>query len=270
MEGAGNDYIYVDAFRDPLSDERAAELAPALSDRHFGIGADGLILLAPSAVADCRMRMWNADGSRGSMCGNGLRCLAKLAVELGHVRGPHVAVECDERVVRVELIADSNGEVHAARVAMGLVEVDATPHRSTFAGHDCTYYLGNAGNPHAVVFLPHSPDAAPLEAVGAAFQRDARFPGGINVELVQVLPDGDLMQRTYERGSGETLACGSGASVAALAAVRTGRVRGPRVGVHLRGGTLVVTTTDTGLVLEGPARTVFRGEIFLPSANPPA
>jgi diaminopimelate epimerase len=262
MEGCGNDYIYVDAIAQAFPIERAAELARAWSDRHFGIGADGLILLSADTGADCRMAMWNADGSRGAMCGNGLRCLAKLAYDLGHVRRPRLTVATDVGARDVEL-QFAAGEVVGARADLGAVRVNAAPERITVAGRTVELHRGDAGNPHAVWFTDGAEANWPVAEVGSALQSHAAFPGGVNVEFVQIEPDGGLRQRTFERGSGETLACGSGAAVAALAAMISGRVSGPRVAVHLRGGRLFVERTGRTLVIEGPARTVFAGEVEL-------
>ncbi len=268
MEGAGNDYVYVDGIRNPLDPDACSELARELADRHFGVGGDGLIVLAPSDRADCRMLMWNADGSRGAMCGNGLRCLAKLAYDLGHVRSTELDVESDAGVRRVELVVDASGAVTGARVDMGAVDVDADASVATIDDTDWHYHRGDAGNPHAVVFCEQSPEDLPVLAVGAAFQALPAFPGGVNVEFVQVR-DGALQQRTFERGSGETLACGSGATVAALAAMVTGRLPGPVVDVHLRGGVLSIRRDGSRVVMEGPARTVFTGEALLGRSGGP-
>ncbi|HLU38436.1 MAG TPA: diaminopimelate epimerase [Planctomycetota bacterium] len=259
MEGAGNDYVYVDAIRQRIDLDVAQRLAPRLADRHYGIGGDGLILLAPSASADVRMVMWNADGSRGAMCGNGVRCLAKLAYDEGIARRPSIVVETDGGVRAVDLLFDG-ATVVGARVDMGAVRVETEPRTLLLTGRTVTFHAGDAGNPHAVVFVDDV-DAAPVEEVGRGLQRAATFPDGVNVEFVEVRPDGSLRQRTFERGSGETLACGSGATVAAAAAVRTGRVAGPKVDVLLRGGTLTIDVGDDRVLMSGPAREVFRGEV---------
>src|SRR5690606_1620788 len=210
----------------PAALERAEAWAARLADRHRGIGGDGLILLAPSARADVRMLMWNADGSRGAMCGNGLRCVARLACDEGHARGPVVSVETDAGLRRVELLPDAAGRFSAARAAMPGIAVETTPAELVVDGEVWRYHRGDAGNPHAVAFVDGDPEQAPVARVGAAFQRAAAFPDGVNVEFVHALPPDLLLQRTFERGSGETLACGSGACVAALCAILTGRLPG--------------------------------------------
>lgn len=268
MEGAGNDYVYVDGIAAPFDERRGPELAQLLSHRHFGIGADGLIVLAPSDRADLRMLMWNADGSRGAMCGNGLRCLAVLARERRHVGSDRMTVATDAGVRRIELVRRGQA-ITGARVDLTDATVSAAPEQIEVAGRTLAFHTGDAGNPHAVVFVAEDPEDFPVPQVGGAMQGHARFPGGVNVEFVQVQPDGGLVQRTFERGAGETLACGSGAAVAALAAVRTGRVRGPVVPVRVRGGLLLVHVGGSSLVLEGPARTVFSGEIELDDGRVP-
>lgn len=264
MEGAGNDYVYVDGVHQTFVVEDAERLIPKVADRHFGVGGDGLILLAPSRVADVRMIMWNKDGSRGGMCGNGVRCLAKLAYDDRVVTSPELTVETDAGVRRVQLLFAGDAVV-GARVDMGAIHVDPTPQEVVVDGRAWTFHAGDAGNAHAVVFVGEDVETVPVEAVGRVLQRTPPFLDGVNVDFVRVLEDGSLRQRTYERGAGETLACGSGATVAAVAAVRTGRVPGPRVLVHLRGGTLVIHVGTDDVVMEGPAREVFRGELDLTS-----
>ncbi|MCA8957851.1 MAG: diaminopimelate epimerase [Planctomycetes bacterium] len=262
MHGAGNDYVFVDGIHGVFEPERGPEVARRLSDRHRGVGGDGLIVLARSELADVRMWMWNADGSRGSMCGNGLRCLAKLAHDVGVVGGPLVVVETDAGVRRVELLFEGQTVV-GARADMGRIAVDPQPSRVVAAGHTWELHHVDAGNPHAVVFTDQDPESLPVLEAGAALQQLAGVPGGVNVEFVRVEGDGGLRQRTFERGSGETLACGSGATAAACAAVLLGLVGGPRVEVRLRGGTLWIEPSDGGAVMEGPATEVFRGRVEL-------
>jgi diaminopimelate epimerase len=263
MEGVGNDYVFVDAIQVPIqlelmSDELMSNWAARWSDRHFGIGADGLILLLRGEHAPVRMAMWNADGSRGAMCGNGLRCLAKLAWDHGHVQTKVFTVETDAGPRHVELL---DGDL--VRTAMGDVRC-GDPAEIEVAGQRVTYVPGDAGNPHAVVFVDDV-DGTDVEGIGLAMQaRHDVFQDSVNVEFVQVLDAGQLRQRTFERGSGETLACGTGAAVAALAARQTGRCSGHVVTVQLRGGILRVLQTRSSLAIEGSARTVFVGEVATP------
>jgi diaminopimelate epimerase len=269
MEGAGNDYVYFDAIANDVPLERLARLAPRIADRRFGVGGDGVIVVGRSDSADCRMTMWNADGSRGAMCGNGLRCVAWLADQAGHARGERIVIDTDSGPRTARILA-RRGDTARVAVDFGAVTMDATPQRATIAGRTWHYHPGDAGNPHAVVFVDEDPEHVPVAAVGAAMQSLAAFPGGVNVEFVQVVADGNLVQRTFERGSGETLACGSGAAAAVAAALATGRASGPRVAVRLRGGELIFVREGSSLVMEGPARTVFRGEIALADFEPPA
>lgn len=262
MHGAGNDYVYLDGIRASLDVDSVAGLVTRLADRHTGIGGDGVILLAPSDVADCRMVMWNADGSRGRMCGNGLRCLAKLAVDTGAVRGDTLDVETDSGVKRVRLLRGANGRIDGATVELGPVDVDTTARAFRWRDGTVHYHRAAVGSPHAVIFGSADPALLPVVEIGRALQVHPDFPDGVNVEFVAVR-DGVLVQRTFERGSGETLACGSGATAAAIAAIRTGRVPGPRVEVRLLGGTLVIEDTPVGATLTGPARTAFDGTFDL-------
>jgi diaminopimelate epimerase len=264
MEGAGNDYVHVDAIRSAFPFERGSELAQRWSDRHRGIGGDGLILMLPSRTADVRMVMWNSDGSRGALCGNGLRCVAKLAFDHGHATGDGVRVETDVGVRAVELWFE-RGAVVGASAELGAVCTSRQGVIVEAAGRRLEYHAADAGNPHAVVFLADDPDAFPVVECGRALQSLAAFPGGVNVEFVQLQADGSLRQRTFERGTGETLACGTGAAAAAATAMDLGLLPGPEVVVRLRGGALSVRRSGSGLVIGGPARTVYRGVIELPS-----
>lgn len=284
FEGAGNDYLLVDGIAHPFPEESGPELARAMSQRRAGVGADGLIVLAPDApVRDHqlgvvgRMWMWNADGSRGAMCGNGLRLLGRFAREQGHASGDRMAIATDVGVRRIELIRDLRQRIVGARVLFPPVEVSSEPLPLTgYPGFPPGTALipASVGNPHGVVFVADAPEGFPLAALGMGLQRHPRFPDGVNVELVQVV-DGVLRQRTWERGSGETMSCGSGALAAVAVARAQGFVTARRVDVELLGGRLVVEcqatpaeaqgtsapppTGDGWLVLEGPARSVCRG-----------
>jgi diaminopimelate epimerase len=257
MEGAGNDYVFVDGIDHEIDDARAPLLARTWSDRHFGIGADGLIVLRRGRAAPVAMAMWNADGSRGAMCGNGLRCIARFAFDRGHLREPRFTIETDAGLRRVELL-----DADLVRASMGEVRTQP-PRRVRLGAREVEVVPGHAGNPHAVLFVDDVA-AADVLGIGAALQAHPDFPGGVNVEFVRVLDRERLRQRTFERGSGETLACGTGAAVAVEAARAKGLLHGERAAVELRGGTLHVVGLGTALAIEGPARTVFRGEIPLP------
>lgn len=258
MEGAGNDYVYVDGIAQAFPVERGSRCARLWSDRHFGIGADGLIVMLRGEAAPVRMAMWNSDGSRGAMCGNGLRCLAALAFAHGHVAARTFTVETDAGPRECELLADGR-----VRTAMGAVQCGPETELE-LGGQVLRYWPGDAGNPHAVLFVDDVEQAA-VAAIGAAMQSHPVFPDGVNVEFVAVVGPSTIVQRTFERGSGETLACGTGAAVAARAARASGRVANDTIEVRLRGGSLTVLLDRTSLAIEGPARTVYSGEIELPA-----
>lgn len=262
MEGAGNDYVYVDTIHQDFPLQRAKDIARSVADRHFGVGGDGLILLARGEQAPARMLMFNADGSRGSMCGNGLRCVAKLAWDVGAVRERSFVVETDAGPRPVELSFDGD-EVVGAVAEMGDLQVAAEAETTQQLGRAWSFIPVDAGNDHAVIFVDEDPEDLPVLEVGAAIQALPRFPNGVNVEFVQQRGPALLVQRTFERGSGETLACGSGATAVAAAAWQTGRVSSAEavIEVRLRGGKLRIHRRPAGLAMEGPARTVFRGQI---------
>ena len=262
MHGCGNDYLFVDAITQPFPLERAPELARVWSERHFGVGADGLIVLARGEQAPLRMHMWNADGSRGAMCGNGLRCLARFARDLGHAASERFVVETDAGCRAVQLLG---GDL--VRAELGAVRIEPKS-RFEVDGAELELVRGSAGNPHAVLFVADV-GRAEVERLGAALQAHTAFPGGVNVEFVQPIGSDRLRQRTFERGSGETLACGTGAAVAAIAARAAGRVAGEATFVELRGGVLRVVGEASALAIEGPARSVCDGVLELPMASSP-
>jgi diaminopimelate epimerase len=261
MEGCGNDYIYVNSITQPMPIDRAGDLAKVWSDRNFGIGADGLIVLARDDDGALRMLMWNADGSRGAMCGNGLRCLARFAEVQGHTTGTSFVIMTDSGPREIELIGSGSGSGDVM-THMGDV-ICMPPRRIDVAGSCREFVCGDAGNPHAVTFVADV-ETVEVERIGAAMQELEAFPDGVNVEFVQVVGDDRIKQRTFERGSCETLACGTGAAVAVLAARQFGNIRGRVTHVDLRGGTLSVIGEGPSLAIEGPARSVFVGEIELP------
>lgn len=256
MQGLGNDYLYVCAQEAP---ENAAALSRRLSDRRFGVGADGMIWILPSTCADVRMRIFNADGSEAMMCGNGIRCVAKYAYEHGLCRKTQMTVETASGVRTLQLLLE-NGEVRAVRVEMGRAEVSD---RILFehAGRSFELYPVRVGNPHAVCFLPTF-DERLLQAVGSALQSDPRFPGGVNLELAKCLTPELLYLCVWERGSGITLACGTGACASCAAAVAKGQCQVEQpITVRLDGGELTVTVRSDGSVLmRGPAEFVYEGE----------
>ena len=272
MHGAGNDYIYVDTMRFPLACPE--HLSVLWSDRHKGIGGDGLVLIGASAVGDFSMRIFNNDGSEALMCGNGVRCVAKFVYDHRLTSKTTVAIDTLSGIKVIRLHPDADGQVNSATVDMGTPVLSArnllsTPDGSmtegTVDGHTGTFV--SMGNPHFVCFVP---DVTSIDVAreGARLEHNPIFPERCNIEFVTVMPDGTLRMRVWERGSGITLACGTGACATAVAACLTGR-RGRESRVEMDGGTLEIEwNQENGHVLmTGPAATAFEGEVLLPSAN---
>lgn len=271
MHGIGNDYIYFDCMKEPL--EKVEELAVRLSDRHFSIGGDGIILLCPSEVADCKMRMFNADGSEGKMCGNGIRCVGKLAHDLGYVSSHICRIETLSGIKTLEFKCDNSGKVISAKVDMGaaILQADKIPsalvgekvvgYPLTVGGSEYKITLVSMGNPHCVTYVD-DPYKVDLEKVGPQFENNALFPERINTEFVRVDKKNELTMRVWERGSGETWACGTGACAVAVASVLNGFAdKNTPITVHLRGGDLTITYTDETVYMEGSATLAFTGEV---------
>jgi len=272
MHGIGNDYVYVDAFAHRVADP--ARVARLVSPRTTAIGSDGLILICPSDVADCRMEMYNADGSRGEMCGNGIRCVAKYAFEHGIAPKTQLAIETDAGVKTLSLDV-RDGRVASVTVDMGepILDGAAIPVRAEgrvvaapLAVDGVTYGITcvSMGNPHSVLFVDDTA-TAPVHTLGPRIETDPFFPNKVNVEFIQLLeaaPASRLRMRVWERGSGETAACGTGACAAAVAAVLTGRGR-RKVEIELLGGNLQIEwrESDGHVLMTGPATEVFSGEI---------
>ncbi|MCL6502567.1 MAG: diaminopimelate epimerase [Pirellulales bacterium] len=269
MHGAGNDYVYVDCFTQPEPPDPAA-LARRVSDRHYGIGGDGLILILPSARADARMRMFNADGSESEMCGNGIRCVAKYVFDHGLCRKNELAIETGAGVLTLGLHL-RGGKVDRVRVDMGRPVLEARRIPTTLpgspvvrvplevGGRTLEVTCVSMGNPHCVVFVEEPSDDLVL-GLGPLVEQDEHFPRRVNVEFVKVLRPDEVRMRVWERGSGETLACGTGASAACVAGVLTG-LTGRRVLAHLPGGDLELEwTEDDHVYMTGPAVEVFSGE----------
>jgi diaminopimelate epimerase len=269
MHGIGNDYVYVNGFTEQVVDPQA--VARAVSDRHFGIGSDGLILILPSSRADVRMRMFNADGSESEMCGNGVRCVAKFAYDHGLSRANPMRVETGRGVLSLELTV-VEGKVRQVTVDMGepILELAAIPveaarvaatsreHCHRVGGFETSFV--SMGNPHAVIHVDDV-GAIELERVGPKLEHDAAFPRRMNVHFVQVLGPGEVIMRTWERGSGITMACGTGACAVAVAGVRTGRTA-RKLLAHLPGGDLHLdwNAGSNHVLMTGPATEVFSGE----------
>jgi diaminopimelate epimerase len=272
MHGIGNDYVYIDGFESKVADPAA--LARRISPRRTGIGSDGVILVQPSSTADCRMEMYNADGSRGTMCGNGIRCVAKYAFESGLARANPMRIDTDAgvKVVQMKL---KDGRVVEARVDMGPPILDGPRIPVAAEGRviDAPLQVGGTtyrvtcvsmGNPHCVVFVPDVADLD-LERIGPLFEHHAFFPNRVNTEFVQVLSSERLRMRVWERGSGETAACGTGACAVLVAAALTQR-SDRQATVHLNGGDLRIEwAEDDHVYMTGPAEEVFRGEIEVDS-----
>lgn len=274
MHGCGNDYVYVNGFEEKIDDESRA--AVIVSDRHFGIGGDGLIIIKPSASADFEMVMYNADGSRGAMCGNGVRCVAKYVYDNRLTDKKSISVESMGAVKYIDVDVE-NGKVVSARVDMGgpILEAKKIPvltsdekainEKITVDGKDYTVTCVSMGNPHAVVFTDTPVREFPLEKIGPLFENHSVFPDRVNTEFVNVIDRKNLDMRVWERGSGETLACGTGTCATVVAAILNGYVDND-VTVHLIGGDLKISWSGNeadSVFMTGPAETVFSGEIEL-------
>lgn len=281
MHGCGNDYIYVDCTRHELKDPE--KTAVFVSDRHFGIGSDGLILIKSSRSADFEMDMYNLDGSRGKMCGNGIRCVAKYVYDHGMTDKTHITVDTGSGVKELELFVEDGkvarvwvdmGEpvlipeqIPLLRSTLGLAEDKKQVVKEALTVQDDTYEITcvSMGNPHCVVLLSRDVREFPLDKVGPAFEHHPLFPEGVNTEFFNVIDRTHLRMRVWERGSGETLACGTGTCATLVAAVLCG-VAERQAEVELTGGNLSICWDEaTGHVfMTGPAEEVFSGEINLP------
>ena len=256
MEGLGNDYIYLNCLEETLAD--LPGLARRLSNRHFGVGADGLICIKPGQTGDFTMEMYNADGSRGAMCGNGIRCVGKYVYDKGLTRKTCLTIDTDAgpRTLELHLL---EGVVDRVTVDMGKVGVSAAVTVEA-AGERFTVFPADAGNPHGVIFC-EDPEAAGLERLGPLLECHPALGERRNIEFVSCPDPEHLHIRVWERGSGITLACGTGACAAFGAALETGRC-GPKVDAKLPGGVLTLERRGERAFMTGPARTVFEGEIL--------
>ena len=255
MHGLGNDFLLVSG---PVP-ENAAHLCAALCDRRFGVGADGVIFVSSSRTADCKMNIFNADGSEAGMCGNGIRCVGKFVYEKGMLQKDRLTVETRSGVRTLSLRIE-HGRVVGAAADMGRARSEQAP--VILPGGMGTGTFVSVGNPHLVVFSDAVEDL-PLSVWGPAIEHDPRFPGGINAEFVCVLSEAKLRMRVWERGCGVTPACGTGACASVFAAVKQGICPAERpVEVVLDGGSLFITVNaDDSVTMEGPAATVFEGEV---------
>ena len=276
MHGIGNDYIYVNCFKETV--DNPEKLAIFMSDVRFGVGSDGLVLILPSEKADFRMRIFNADGSEAMMCGNATRCIGKYVYDMGMTEQTEISLETNSGIKYLTLYPGDDGKIESVKVDMGkavltsqeipvnsdlerfvdqTVEVNGTAYQMT-----CV----SMGNPHAVVFLPEI-DCLDLERIGPFFEHHSLFPDRVNTEFVRVINDHTLQMRVWERGSGETFACGTGTCATVVAAVLNGFCkREEEILVHLRGGDLhIIYHEDETVTMIGPATYVFEGKIEVPA-----
>ena len=272
MQGLGNEYVYVNCFEETV--KNPAAVARYVSDRHFGIGSDGLILIKPSDIADCEMDMYNLDGSQGAMCGNGIRCVAKYVYDYGIVKKENISVSTKSGIKYLDLTV-RDGKVALVRVNMGSPVLTASQIPVVSSTEEMinaplkvngeTYYITavSMGNPHAIVYMADV-DHLDIGEIGPYFENHMAFPDRVNTEFVEVLDDHTLKMRVWERGSGETLACGTGACAVAVASILNGHVDGEKpVTVKLLGGDLEIfwDRQENLVYMTGPAATVFDGEI---------
>ncbi len=271
MHGTGNDYVYVNGFETLL--ENPSRISEIISDRHFGVGSDGLIIVAPSQKADCRMIMYNADGSEGAMCGNGIRCVAKYAYEHGIAQKENMTIETKSGIKSVDLTVE-RGKVCYIMVDMGKAvltpsEIPVKAEGETFIarkvevdGREYEMTCVSMGNPHAVVFMDDI-DSLDLEKMGPFFENHPLFPDRINTEFVQIIDEHKIKMRVWERGSGETISCGTGTCASVVASVLNGYCKKEEeIEVQIRGGKLYDTYKEDGtVIMKGPAVHVFDGEI---------
>lgn len=270
MQGIGNDYVYVNCLQETI--ENPSELAKKISDRHYGVGSDGLIMINPSDKADFEMEMYNADGSRGEMCGNGIRCVAKYVYDYGLTDKTSISVETLAGIKYLDLTVE-DGKVVLVKVDMGkpMLRPEEVPVVSekeevidepiTVDGQEYRMTCVSMGNPHAVVFIDQDVKEFPLETVGVKFENHERFPKRVNTEFVNVLDRHTAQMRVWERGSGETLACGTGACAVAVACALNGLTE-DEVTVKLLGGDLQIKwdREKNTVYMAGPAEVVFDGE----------
>lgn len=256
MHGLGNDYLYVYSTEEPKNPE---ELSIKLSERHFGAGSDGMIWILPSKTADFKMRIFNADGSEAMMCGNGIRCVGKYVYDKGYTDKTEITVETLSGIKILKLNVE-NGRVSSVRVDMGKAVV-GKKNKIEVLGETVEYVPVSMGNPHAVVFVENA-ENAPLTTTGSAMERHDAFPGGVNVEFVSVINKNKIRMRVWERGSGITMACGTGACASVSAAVSLGFCPADEdVEVVLDGGSLFISVSSNySVTMTGPAAMIYEGE----------
>lgn len=275
MHGIGNDYIYINCFQEKVSDPE--KLSVFLSDVRFGVGSDGLVLILPSDKADFRMRIFNADGSEAMMCGNATRCIGKYVYDMGMTTKTEISLETNSGIKYLTLYPSADGKIESVKVDMGKailvpkeIPVDSPLDRFiaqpvTVDGTEYAMTCVSMGNPHAVVFLPEI-DSLDLEKIGPSFEHHPLFPDRVNTEFVRVIDAHTLQMRVWERGSGETFACGTGTCATVVAAVLNGYCKKEEeILVHLRGGDLrIIYHEDDTVTMIGPATYVFEGKMEYP------
>lgn len=270
MQGCGNDYIYFDCFYQIINNPSA--LSVKLSDRRYGIGGDGIILICPSNSADAKMRMFNLDGSEGKMCGNGIRCVGKYLYDNNIVKKSEISIETLSGIKTLKVL-ENNGKAELLTVNMGKPELIAEKipvnlnlhkvidYEAVFCGKNYNITCVSMGNPHCVVFC-NDINSIDIEKIGPAFENSELFPEKINTEFVEIVDKNILNMRVWERGSGETLACGTGASAAVVAAVLNGFcAKNENITVNLKGGTLTINYSDDAVYMTGSAKKVFEGVV---------
>lgn len=271
MQGIGNDYVYVNCFEETVNDPE--EISRMISDRHFGIGADGLVLIMPSDKADFRMRMFNADGSEGNMCGNASRCIGKFVYDNRLTDKTNISLETksgikkltlfpEKGIVKTVLVDMGKAILHPADIPMAAEGESFINKPISVNGKEVNITAVSMGNPHAVTYTDDT-DSLELEKIGPLFENHPLFPERVNTEFIRIIDESSMKMRVWERGSGETWACGTGACAAAVASVLNGYFEYEKeITVKLRGGDLFITYKSDGTVLmRGPAETVFTGEI---------
>ena len=267
MHGAGNDYVYIDGARIDIPNlEKAAVI---MSDRHFGVGGDGIVVIYPSDVADFKMRMFNNDGSEAQMCGNAVRCIAKYVYDRKMVRGLETSIETLSGIKYIDMFPDEHDRIKSARVNMGAPIFEPGRIPTTLdpcfgvkvkrQGKEYELYCLSVGNPHAVIFVDDVKNYPVLE-VGPMFESDEIFPERCNIEFVELVDDKNCKIRIFERGSGETLSCGTGICAAAVTCIKLGLTKN-RVNMHSPGGTLTIEYESGDVFMTGPAEEVFTGEM---------
>lgn len=274
MQGCGNDYVYIDCFKEKV--ENPKELAIQMSNRNFGVGSDGLILVMPSDVADCKMRMFNSDGSESEMCGNGIRCVGKFVHDKNIAKKDKITVETLAGIKTLEFFKDDKDMVLDVKVNMGepifnpkdipvISDEEIVKNLKLKAlDKEFTFTCVSMGNPHAVTFVDDV-DNFDVDKYGAILEKHEAFPKRANIEFVEVIDNNHLKMRVFERGSGETFACGTGTCATVVASFLNGKSDRENVFVKLLGGTLNITWNkdDNNVYMTGPARFVFEGEWLL-------